>query len=122
MPYRYRKDERLRKNRDFTAAMKGKRLSYDGLSLFYAPNEAGRFRVGLSVGKKLGNAVHRNRLRRRLRDCISRTLRNSSQGYDLVFVARQQIAAAGHEELLRIVTAVLQRTVLRSARPEGTLS
>jgi len=122
MPYRYRKDERLRKNRDFIAAMKGKRLSFDGLSLFYAPNETGRFRVGLSVGKKLGNAVHRNRLRRRLRDCISRMLRNDSLGYDLVFVARSQIADAGHDELLRIVTAVLQRTVLRSRRPEGTVS
>ncbi|OGW19166.1 MAG: ribonuclease P protein component, partial [Nitrospirae bacterium GWC1_57_7] len=87
---------------------------------FYAPNDTGRFRVGLSVGKKLGNAVHRNRLRRRLRDCISRTLRNDSLGYDLVFVARSQIADAGHEELIRIVTAVLQRTVLRSRRPEGT--
>jgi ribonuclease P protein component len=115
MPYRYRKDERLRKNREFIATMKGKRLSIDGLSLFYAPNDLGRFRVGISVGKKLGNAVARNRLRRRIRDCVGRLLRDHSLGYDLVFVARQGLTGAGHEQVLTAVSSALRKSALRIA-------
>jgi ribonuclease P protein component len=113
MPYRYRKDERLRKNREFIATMKGKRLSIDGLSLFYAPNDLGRFRVGISVGKKLGNAVARNRLRRRIRDCVGRLLRDQSLGYDLVFVARQGLTGADHERVLFAVSSALRKSALR---------
>ena len=53
MPYDYRKSERLRTNSEFVATMKGKRLSTDGLSLFYRQNGAGNFRVGISVGGRL---------------------------------------------------------------------
>jgi len=53
MPYAYRKSERIRKNTEFVATMKGKRLSIDGLSLFYRKNDGANFRVGISVGKKL---------------------------------------------------------------------
>ncbi len=47
MPYAYRKSERLRKNAEFVSTMKGKRLSLDGLSLFYIGNNRGNFRVGI---------------------------------------------------------------------------
>ncbi len=120
MPYTYRKSERLRKNTEFIATMKGKRLSVDGLSVFYAKNETGNFRVGISVSKKLANAVKRNRLRRQIRDCIQRVLQDHAAGYDLVFVARQELSTAGYEQILRTVETVLWRAVLRSLQSEGT--
>jgi len=120
MPYAYRKSERLRKNSDFTATMKGKRLSLDGLSLFYARNTIGNFRVGIAVSKKLANAVKRNRLRRQIRDCVSRKLQGCALGYDLVFVARQGICGAEYDQILRTVDSVLQRTALRNEKHEGT--
>ena len=122
MPYAYRKSERLRKNSDFVAAMKGKRLSVDGLSLFYAKNAIGNFRVGISVSKKLANAVKRNRLRRRIRDGIARVLKDHSLGYDLVFVARQQLTTADFSKIVKTVETLLQKTALRPHRPEGTAS
>jgi ribonuclease P protein component len=102
--------------------MKGKRLSVDGLSLFYAGNETGNFRVGISVSKKLANAVKRNRLKRQLRACIMKVLKDHSLGYDLVFVARRELYTAGYEQIMKTVEAVLQRTVLRTLKPEGTVS
>lgn len=122
MPYTYRKRERLRKNSDFVSAMKGKRLSVDGLSLFYTKNGTDHFRIGISVSKKLAIAVKRNRLRRQLRDCISRVLKDRSSGYDLVFVARQQLTTADFGRILKTVDEILQRTVLRTHTSEGISS
>jgi len=119
MPYAYRKTERIRKNREFVATMKGKRLSIDGLSLFYRKNEGANFRVGLSVGKKLGNAVKRNRLRRRMRHCITKALGGHAAGYDLVFVARQSLADLAFDQILMAVTRALQRSAIIDQRTEG---
>jgi ribonuclease P protein component len=119
MPYAYRKSERIRKNTEFVSTMKGKRLSFDGLSLFYTRNDTGNFRVGISVGKKLANAVKRNRLRRRIRSCIMKALAEHTLGYDLVFVARREILTAGYEKIMKTVEAVLQRTALRSPAQRG---
>jgi len=118
MPYAYRKNERIRKNSEFVSVMKqGKRLSVDGLSLFYAENGAGNFKVGISVGKKLAKAAHRNRLRRRIRDCVTRALGSRALGYDLVFMARQGLVGAEHDRVLRAVQTVLTKSVLRSEKP-----
>ncbi|MDH4164594.1 MAG: ribonuclease P protein component [Nitrospirota bacterium] len=119
MPYAYRKSERLRKNSDFVATMKGKRLSQDGLSLFYRKNGADGFRVGISVGKKLGNAVARNRLRRQLRDCIGRVLGDLTAGFDLVFVARKELSGRDFSGVLRVVTRILQRSDVLGPRSKG---
>jgi len=121
MPYRYRKNERLKKNTEFVSTMKGKRLSVDGLSLFYAPNDAGRFRVGISVSKKLtASAVKRNRLKRQLRDCIGRALKDRALGYDLVFVARQGLCDISFERILKTVETALRKSSLPMQKPEGT--
>ncbi len=122
MPYAYRKNERLRKNSEFAAVMKGKRLSADGLSLFYTRNETGYFKVGISVGKKLGNAVTRNRIRRCIRASIMKALGQTSAGYDLVFVARRELAAAGSAAILKTVQSLLRRSAVWPHRSEGTVS
>ena len=93
--------------------MKGKRLSVDGLSLFYAGNGTENFRVGISVSKKLANAVGRNRLKRQIRACITRVLQEHAAGYDLVFVARHGLAGAAHDRIFKAVETVLQRSSLR---------
>jgi ribonuclease P protein component len=119
MPYAYRKSERIRKNTEFVATMKGKRLSTDGLSLFYRKNDTGNFRVGISVSKKLANAVKRNRLRRQIRSCITKALGRIVAGYDLVFMARQGLADREFDQILKAVTQVLQRSAIIGSKAEG---
>jgi ribonuclease P protein component len=100
--------------------MKGKRLSVDGLSLFYTGNETGNFKVGIAVSKKLASAVTRNRMRRQIRACVMKTLRDRTRGFDLVFVARRELIDAGYERIMKAVESVLQRTVLRDLKQEST--
>ncbi len=119
MPYTYKKSERLRKNAAFVLAMKGKRLSLDGLSLFYITNEEGNFRVGISVSKKQANAVKRNKVKRRIRSCAMKVLEGHSLAYDLVFVARQGLYDAPFGQISKTVETVLRKTVLLNQNPEG---
>jgi ribonuclease P protein component len=119
MPYAYRKSERLRKNTDFVGTMKGKRLSTDGLSLFYRQNGTDNLRVGISVSKKLANAVKRNRLRRQIRSCITRAVGRSAAGYDLVFMARQGLAGREFDQILKAVSDLLKRSAVIGTNAEG---
>jgi ribonuclease P protein component len=90
--------------------MKEKRLSIDGLSLFYRQNGSGTFRIGITVSKKLANAVKRNRLRRQIRACISTALGSHTAGYDLVFMARQELPGKDFGQICSAVTRALQRS------------
>jgi ribonuclease P protein component len=122
MPYAYRKSERIRNNTEFVETMKGKRLSVDGLSLFYTGNEQGNVRIGISVSKKLANAVKRNKLKRQIRNCVMRALRDRTIRFDLVFVVRRELIAARYEQIIKTVETILKRAALRNGKQESTTS
>jgi ribonuclease P protein component len=64
------------------------------LSAYAAPNELGHLRLGLSVGRAVGNAVTRNRVKRLLREAFRRLEGRDRAGYDLVVVVRPGRAVA----------------------------
>ena len=63
------------------------------------PNEQGIPRLGLSVSRKVGNAVTRNAVRRRLREVFHSCISGMSEDLDLVVSARPAAAGATFEEL-----------------------
>jgi ribonuclease P protein component len=63
------------------------------------PNEHGTPRLGLSVSRKVGNAVTRNVVRRRLREVFQSCVSGLSENLDLVVSARPAAAEATFEEL-----------------------
>jgi len=63
------------------------------------PNEHGNPRLGLSVSRKVGNAVTRNAVRRRLREVFHSCISEIAGGMDLVVSARPAAAKATLEEL-----------------------
>ncbi len=63
------------------------------------PNTVGKPRLGLSVSKKVGTAVKRNRVRRRLKEIFRSSLAGLPGELDLVISARPAAAEASFEEL-----------------------
>lgn len=69
------------------------------LVLYCQPNHLQENRVGITVGKKLGKAVMRNRARRRLREVYRLNSGRLRQGYDMILVARGRTLTASWKEL-----------------------
>jgi len=63
--------------------------------------------VGFSVSKRVGNAVRRNQVKRRLRDVIRRRLWNVAPGWDMIVIARPEAATASYDALRDDVDALL---------------
>ena len=69
------------------------------LVLYARKNREGINRVGITVSKKLGHAVVRNRSRRRLREVYRLNQENLKKGYDIILVARTRTVTASWKEL-----------------------
>ena len=67
--------------------------------LFLRRNRKGFSRLGLTVSSKLGNAVHRNRMRRRMKEAYRLIEVTLPSGYDIVLVARSGAYHAPFKEL-----------------------
>lgn len=74
-------------------------------------------RYGFSVSRRLGGAVVRNRVKRRLRE-ILRSL-PLEPGWDIIFIARPKAAAAGFTGLEKTVRGLLARAKLLAREYEG---
>ena len=89
-----------------------KRVNTPGFLLLVRKNaENGEsIRFGMTVTKKLGNAVRRNRIRRRLREVAKRVLPTSAPaGCDVVFIARSAAFDRNFEALLDDLKRALLR-------------
>jgi ribonuclease P protein component len=82
--------ERLRTTHDFQAVFERRCSARDEwLQVYGLPNGLAVSRIGLSVGRKWGGAVVRNRIRRLYREAFRRTKALMPPGLDLVFVPRK---------------------------------
>ena len=114
---RLRRVQRLRSPRDFQRVRtQGRRVAGAVLLLGYAarsePDNVGFARIGFSVSRRVGGAVVRNRVKRRLREVIRRKLARIAPGYDLVITARPGAADARMETLEQDVAVLLARARL----------
>ena len=90
----------LKKNSDFRRLYaKGKSAVTPYLVVYARPNRLGENRLGYTVSVKLGHAVVRNRVRRRLGEIYRLNAPQLRQGHDIVIVARSRAVGSEYRKL-----------------------
>lgn len=106
---------RLRRSADFEAVRKrGRSVSGPLVVLAYRPNGLDHNRYGFAVGRRVGKAVRRNRVKRWLREATRHLHPHLRQGYDLVFIARGRLAepTVTYHDVARDVRRLVERARL----------
>ena len=103
---------RLRKRREFLAVRRGeKRRGRFFLLEVLDRGDQDYARVGFTVTKKVGNAVVRNRIRRRLKEAVRvHAAGDMQRGNDYVIVGREDVLAAPFAEIKTELSRRLRKT------------
>ncbi|MBP3494254.1 MAG: ribonuclease P protein component [Oscillospiraceae bacterium] len=91
---------------------KGKSVVSPYLVLYCQRNREGKTRLGITVSTKLGKAVVRNRVRRRLRELWRLHLPMMESGWDVILVARGRAVRASYQKLEKEYCRVLKEASL----------
>lgn len=111
----------LKKNKEFTFVYhRGKSCATRRMVLVYFKNKYGGLRSGFSVSKKVGGAVVRNKMRRRMKECMREILKThpDTSHASLVFVARETLGDASYAELSRDMRYLLKKAGLLTERSQ----
>ena len=118
--YALPKSRHLRLPAEFSAVYEAKtRESRGPLTVYALPNELGHPRLGMSVSRKVGNAVRRNRIRRLIRESFRLLQHDLPTGYDLVVVVRphEPLMLADYQKLLMALLVRLHNTWSKRTPP-----
>ncbi|MBQ2201869.1 MAG: ribonuclease P protein component [Clostridia bacterium] len=103
----------LKRHKEFRYTYaRGRSQSLSLFTLVYAKSRNETVRVGLSVSKRIGNAVQRNRAKRRMRAALTPFIKHIAGSFNVIFVARQEVLTAPFSELSRQMETLLRRAEL----------
>ena len=92
-----KKKEIIKKSNDYTKVInKNNKLKNKYYSLFYIKSDNTLF--GISIPKKIGNAVIRNKNKRQKKNIIDNNKNNIQNGYNYVIIIRKEILSLSYQE------------------------
>ncbi len=115
----FQKQDRLRSPIEFKRVYDRKcSVANQWLIVYGLPNELGRTRVGLSVSKRIGNAVARNRFKRLYREAFRLTRADLPAGLDLILLPRstREPTLALIQQSLRDLAPTLAKRLARKEK------
>lgn len=124
---KFPKSRRLLKHADFQRVYQGGRRQFTGnMTVFFlrrgsGPQATGAGstpRVGFTVGKVLGGAVERNRIKRRMREAVRLSAQACEGPIDVVFNPRKSVSNMPFAELVSEVTRALRLAAQRARTGE----
>ena len=114
--------ETIKKNTDFQIVFeKGHSMNGRYLVVYFLHNQFGYPRFGFCVGRKLGKAVQRNRIKRQLREVVRGIDLQDQSGWDIVILARHPIITAPFQRIIMeyehimVKTGILKRSCIRTS-------
>ncbi|MRH44406.1 ribonuclease P protein component [Aquibacillus halophilus] len=109
-----KKDYRLKKNEEFQLVFnKGQSFANRQLVLYFIKkSQQHHFRFGLSVSKKVGNAVVRNQIKRYIRQAFSELEGQIANNYDFVVIARKPTKDMDYHQMKKSLIHVLYKSKL----------
>lgn len=112
-PFGLSRMERLRRRAEYLAVQQtGKKIHTDSFLVFVLARpelEAAPARLGVTVSKKVGNAVKRNRVKRLVREAFRRHKKQFPAGVDLVFIAKRTAVERSYEEVEKELERLCRR-------------
>ncbi|RNB55622.1 ribonuclease P protein component [Brevibacillus gelatini] len=113
------RSHRLKKNEHFQAVFqRGTSVANKQFVLYFAKQEEqAAFRAGISVSKKIGNAVIRNRVKRLIREAVARLESDIPLGLDLVIIARPGVEAMSLDAIEQSLLHVMKRAKVIKRAP-----
>jgi ribonuclease P protein component len=107
----------IKKNSDFQMIFeKGHSISGRYTVVYFLPNCLDSQRYGFCVGKKVGTAVTRNRLKRIFREVIMNCSPAANLGLDFVIIAKKSILTADFKSINDEISHILGMVVLKSSQ------
>jgi ribonuclease P protein component len=104
---------RLRRNSDFQRVRRlGKFHASPLMVLAFLQNELDHSRFGFVVSKRLGKAVRRNKIKRRMREATRLRLSKIKPGFDLIFIARKPVVKGCYAEIEHTLEYLLRKANL----------
>ncbi len=108
--YKLPKKHILRKNSGFQAVYStGKSYANRMMVLYVLPKDDGPRRIGFAAGKRLGNAVVRNRVKRLMRETYRLNQDKLAGGVDLIIIGRQPIVNAKQPDIVKAFLSLCQK-------------
>ena len=100
----------IKKSEDFQKIIKNNkslRTKYFYIYIYIYKHEESIYHFGLSVGKKIGNAVRRNKVKRQLREIISEN--DYQKNFDCIIIVRREINGANFSEIKEDLNTIFKK-------------
>lgn len=100
----------LKKNQDFKRIYnKGRSYANGLLVIYYLANQRDYNRLGLSISKRVGNSVVRNRVKRRIRESYRLNERKIKKGYDIILISKVKANQADSKSIEKALIHLMKK-------------